>query len=61
MRLWNLVTGKKAGVLSFERSMLQAVGEGRWTSGEGRRVAWNSLGEEFVVAFEKGCVVFGMV
>jgi len=61
MRLWNLVTGKKAGVLNFERNLLQGVGEGRWTSGEGRRVEWDSVGEEFVVSFERGCVVFGMV
>jgi protein MAK11 len=61
MRLWNLVTGKKAGVLSFERGLLQGVDEGRWASGEGRRVEWNSAGEEFVVGFERGCVVFGMV
>ncbi len=61
MRLWNLVTGKKAGVLNFERNLLQGVGEGRWTSGEGRRVEWDSVGEEFVVGFERGCVVFGMV
>ena len=61
MRLWNLLTAKKAGVLNFDRSLLQGVGEGRWGSGEGRRVAWNHLGEEFVVAFERGCVVFGMV
>lgn len=61
MRLWNLVTGKKAGVLNFERDLLQGVGEGRWTNGEGRRVEWNSVGEEFVVGFERGCVVFGMV
>ena len=61
MRLWNLVTGKKAGVLNFERELLQGVGEGRWASGEGRRVEWNAVGEEFIVAFERGCVVFGMV
>lgn len=61
MRLWNLVTGKKAGVLNFERDLLQGVGEGRWANGEGRRVEWNSVGEEFVVGFERGCVVFGMV
>ena len=61
MRLWNLVTGKKAGALNFERDILKGIGEGRWASGEGRRVAWNSLGEEFVVGFERGCVVFGMV
>lgn len=61
MRLWNLVTGKKAGVLNFEKSLLQAVGEGRWGRGEGFRVEWNSLGEEFVVAFERGAAVFGLV
>lgn len=61
MRLWNLVTGKKAGVLNFERRLLQDIGEGRWSCGEGRKVEWNSLGEEFVVCFEKGAVVFGMV
>ena len=61
MRLWNLVTGKKAGVLNFERNVLQSVGEGRWASGEGRRVRWNGVGEEFVVAFERGCVVYGIV
>ncbi|PQE03235.1 hypothetical protein CJF30_00005737 [Rutstroemia sp. NJR-2017a BBW] len=63
MRLWNLVTGKKAGVLSFERDMLNEVGEGRFSSGEGRRVAWGSNGdggEEFCVAFERGLLIFGM-
>lgn len=60
MRLWNLVTGKKAGVLNFGRELLQGVGEGKWARGEGRRVEWNTLGEEFVVAFERGCAVFGM-
>ena len=61
MRLWNVVTGKKAGVLNFEKNILQGVGEGRWASGEGRRVRWNSVGEAFVVAFERGCVVYGIV
>ena len=61
MRLWNLVTGRKAGVLNFEKDMLQGVGEGRWGSGEGRRVEWNRLGEQFVVAFERGAVLFGLV
>ena len=61
MRLWNLVTGKKAGVLNFEKDTLRGVGEGRWGSGEGRKVDWNGLGEEFVVAFERGAVVFGLV
>ncbi len=61
MRLWNLVTGKKAGVLNFERDLLQGIGEGKWASGEGRKVEWNNLGEEFVVGFERGAAVFGMV
>lgn len=61
MRLWNLVTGKKAGVLNFERDLLQAVGEGRYSSGEGRKVLWSEDGEEYVVGFERGAVIYGMV
>lgn len=62
MRLWNLVTGKKAGVLNFGREMLSEVGERRFGSGEGRKVAWGSTdaGEEFCVGFEWGVIVFGM-
>jgi protein MAK11 len=60
MRLWNLVTGKKAGVLNFGREILSAVGEGRFGSGEGRRVIWDKEGEEFAVAFERGVVVFNI-
>ncbi|EPS28734.1 hypothetical protein PDE_03680 [Penicillium oxalicum 114-2] len=60
MRLWNLVTGKKAGVLNFGREILQSVKEGKYSSGEGRRLAWNAAGEEFAVAFEWGAVVFGV-
>ncbi|KAF2200813.1 WD40 repeat-like protein [Delitschia confertaspora ATCC 74209] len=60
MRLWNLVTGKKAGVLNFGRSILEAVNEGRFGSGEGRKVIWDEEGEEFCVGFERGVVVFGM-
>jgi protein MAK11 len=64
MRLWNLVTGKKAGVLTFDRAVLQEVGEGRYSSGEGRKVVWGASdeegGEEFAVGFERGGVVFGM-
>lgn len=61
MRLWNLVTGKKAGVLNFDRDLLQAVGETRYSSGEGRRVLWSNDGEDYVVGFERGAVVYGMV
>ncbi|KAF2809916.1 WD40 repeat-like protein [Mytilinidion resinicola] len=60
MRLWNLVTGKKAGVLNFSRDLLAAAGEGRWDTGEGRKVEWDPAGEEYVVGFERGVVVFGM-
>ncbi|KAJ5232349.1 hypothetical protein N7468_005305 [Penicillium chermesinum] len=60
MRLWNLVTGKKAGVLNFDRELLTSVNENKWSSGEGRRIAWNAAGEEFAVAFEWGAVVFGI-
>ncbi|EPE33420.1 Putative isomerase YbhE [Glarea lozoyensis ATCC 20868] len=62
MRLWNLVTGKKAGVLNFERDILNEVGESKFTSGEGRKVAWGATdaGEEFCVGFDKGAVVYGM-
>ncbi|KAL6709743.1 Protein mak11 [Coniothyrium glycines] len=60
MRLWNLVTGKKAGVLNFGRDILTAVGEGRFGTGEGRRVIWDKEGEEFAVGFERGMVVFSI-
>lgn len=59
MRLWNLVTGKKAGVLNFDREILQTVKEGKYSHGEGRRIKWNQDGTEFAVAFERGVVVFG--
>lgn len=63
MRLWNLVTGKKAGVLDFGRDMLAQVGESRRSTGEGRRVVWGSTaagGDEFAVAFDRDVLVFGM-
>ncbi|WYZ40261.1 hypothetical protein EsH8_IV_000602 [Colletotrichum jinshuiense] len=62
MRLWNLVTGKKAGVLNFSRSMLQEVGEGRHSTGEGRRVVWGKTDDEdeFAVGFDRDIIVFGM-
>ncbi|KAF2429847.1 WD domain, G-beta repeat-containing protein [Tothia fuscella] len=58
MRLWNLVTGKKAGVLNFDRDVLQQVGEGKYGTGEGRRILWDASGEEFVVGFERGACVY---
>ena len=59
MRLWNLVTGKKAGVLNFGREILESVKEGKYSHGEGRRIEWSPNGSEFAVAFERGVVVFG--
>ena len=59
MRLWNLVTGKKAGVLNFGREILESVKEGKYSHGEGRRIEWSPTGSEFAVAFERGVVVFG--
>ncbi|KAI0892855.1 WD40 repeat-like protein [Annulohypoxylon nitens] len=62
MRLWNLMTAKKAGVLNFSRDMLQDVGEGKHASGEGRKVIWGNTedGDEFCVGFDKDALVFGM-
>ncbi|MCJ1306368.1 hypothetical protein MMC25_000010 [Agyrium rufum] len=60
MRLWNLITGKKAGVLNFETDLLRSVGEGKRSRGEGRKVLWNPAGDEFAVVFERGIAVFGM-
>ena len=61
MRLWNLMTGKKAGTLNFDREMLNDFKEGRWTSGEGQKVEWHPKGDEFAVAFQKGVVIFSLV
>ncbi|KAJ4264936.1 Protein mak11 [Fusarium torreyae] len=62
MRLWNLVTGKKAGVLNFSKDMLQEAGEGKHSTGEGRRVVWGSVdgADEFAVGFDRDIVAFGM-
>ena len=61
MRLWNLITAKKANVLNFDRETLASVGEGRYGRGEGQRILWNADGEEFVIGFERGACIFGMV
>jgi protein MAK11 len=60
LRLWNLMTGKKAGVLNFDRDVLAQAGEGKYSSGEGRRVLWSEDGEAYVVVFERGAVVYGL-
>ncbi|KAF7531699.1 hypothetical protein G7054_g8621 [Neopestalotiopsis clavispora] len=61
MRLWNLMTAKKAGVLNFGRETLAAVGEGRHSTGEGRKIAWEpTAAEEFAVGFDRDILIFGM-
>jgi len=58
MRLWNLTTGKRGGVLNFGRDMLQEVGEGKHSSGEGRSITWSHAGDEFCVSFDRNVLVF---
>lgn len=60
MRLWNLITGKRAGVLTFDRRTLAALGETRWRGGEGRSLIWSPDGEQFAVGFERGALVYGL-
>ncbi|CZT18018.1 related to MAK11 protein (maintenance of killer toxin-encoding satellite M1 dsRNA) [Ramularia collo-cygni] len=60
MRLWNLMTGKKAGVLNFDRDLLIQAGESKFSSGEGRRVLWDETGEHYVIGFERGAALFGI-
>lgn len=54
VRMWNLMTGRKAGVLMFGRGDIP-VQFGR----EGIKVEWSADGNEYAVAFERGVVVFG--
>lgn len=61
MRLWNLVTGKKAAVLNFDRNLLRQIGESKFLTGEARRLRWSGLGESFVVGFERGAIVYATV
>ncbi|KAK8041956.1 hypothetical protein PG993_006479 [Apiospora rasikravindrae] len=60
MRLWNLLTGKKAGVLNFGRDLLQEIGEPRHSTGEGRKIIWHSNSEEFCVGFDRNLLIFGV-
>lgn len=60
MRLWNLMTGKKAGVLNFDRGLLAQAGETKFSSGEGRSVLWDEEGHNYVVGFERGAALFGI-
>ncbi|KAI3337142.1 WD repeat domain-containing protein [Xylariaceae sp. AK1471] len=62
MRLWNLMTARKAGVLNFSRDILQEAGESKHSPGEGRKVVWGTTekGDEFCVGFDRDVIVFGM-
>ncbi|KAG9253894.1 WD40-repeat-containing domain protein [Emericellopsis atlantica] len=62
VRPWNLMTGKRAKALNYERELLQQIGEGKYTSGEGKRVAWGHVDgdDEFAVGFDRDVVVFRM-
>ncbi|KAI1816067.1 WD repeat domain-containing protein [Poronia punctata] len=62
MRLWNLMTARKAGVLNFGRDILQEAGESKHSPGEGRKVVWGATeeGDEFCVGFDRDIIVFGM-
>jgi protein MAK11 len=62
MRLWNLMTAKKAGVLNFSRDILQEAGESKHSPGEGRKVVWGTTeeGDEFCVGFDRDLIVYGM-
>lgn len=63
VRLWNLLTGRKAGVMAFGKDdvpremSMGGSGEGakvRWGVGEGKEMC-------YAVAFDRGVVIFGMV
>ncbi|KAF8467646.1 WD40-repeat-containing domain protein [Kalaharituber pfeilii] len=62
LRMWNLMTGRKAGVLGFTKDVMGQLLGNRigGVTGEGQRVRWSPSGDEFAVAFERGVVIFGM-
>jgi len=54
VRMWNLMTGRKAGVLTFGKEVLPPrIGK------EGMKVEWAANGEWYAVAFDRGVLVFG--
>ncbi|KAK6357645.1 hypothetical protein TWF718_001953 [Orbilia javanica] len=58
VRMWNLMTGRKAGVLVFPRSIPKLV---TGVSGEGLKVVWRPGGKEgYAVMFERGVGLFGV-
>ncbi|KAI5795020.1 WD40-repeat-containing domain protein [Geopyxis carbonaria] len=55
VRMWNLMTGRKAGVLVFDRKHVPSQ-----FGSEGNRIGWSTAGEEYAVMFGRGVVIFGM-
>ncbi|KAA8900514.1 hypothetical protein FN846DRAFT_754957, partial [Sphaerosporella brunnea] len=55
VRMWNLMTGRKAGMLVFDREAVPTR-----FGNEGLRLEWSEKGEAYAVAFDRGVVVFGM-
>lgn len=62
LRMWNLMTGRKAGILGFTREVMGATVGNKigGVTGDGLKVRWSPNGEQFAVAFERGVIVFGM-
>ncbi|EPS35756.1 hypothetical protein H072_10714 [Dactylellina haptotyla CBS 200.50] len=57
VRMWNLMTGRKAGVLVFPRSIPRLI----TGLGDGIKVTWRPGGKEgYAVMFERGVVLFGV-
>ncbi|KAI5820759.1 WD40-repeat-containing domain protein [Pyronema omphalodes] len=55
VRMWNLMTARKAGVLAFDRETVPSK-----FGNEGQHIEFSGDGESYAVAFERGVVVFGM-
>ncbi|KAK6516202.1 hypothetical protein TWF506_006112 [Arthrobotrys conoides] len=58
VRMWNLMTGRKAGILVFPKSIPRLM---TGVSGEGLKVVWRPGGKEgYAVMFERGVTLFGV-
>ncbi|KAK6532015.1 hypothetical protein TWF694_003178 [Orbilia ellipsospora] len=58
VRMWNLMTGRKAGVLVFPKTIPRLI---TGVNGEGVKVNWRPEGKEgYAVMFERGVVLFGV-
>jgi len=55
VRMWNLMTGRKAGVLALSKEVVPPI-----FGSEGMKVVWSKTGGEYAIAFDRGVVVFGM-